>query len=292
MFHLTRIAPTPSGFLHLGNVYSFALTSAIAKRTGADVLLRIDDMDQGRMQPEYVQDIFDTLQFLGIGWQQGPRDAADFRDNYSQLARLPLYHKYLQQLADSGLVFACTCSRSGIQNHSPGGNYPGTCLHKKIPLDAPGANWRLHTDNTAMVTVKRWNENAVTMPLPADMHYMIVRKKDGRPSYQLCSLADDVHFGCDLVVRGNDLLHSTLAQLYLARQLELKKFEEAAFFHHHLLLSAAKEKLSKSAGDTSVQHLRRQGKEPAAIFNAIACMAGIDQAVNNAEQLAAAVLHF
>ena len=83
-----RIAPTPSGFLHLGNVLSFAITAELARRNNARILLRIDDLDRDRVNREYLQDIFDTLNFLGFEWDEGPRDVDDFDQNYSQLKRL------------------------------------------------------------------------------------------------------------------------------------------------------------------------------------------------------------
>src|SRR5579863_6846848 len=107
-FDKTRIAPTPSGFLHLGNVLSFAITAAIAEKTGAKILLRIDDLDRDRVNREYVEDIFDTLNFLQIPWDEGPRNYKEYESEYSQLYRMDLYQVALQQLKDSGQVFACT----------------------------------------------------------------------------------------------------------------------------------------------------------------------------------------
>ncbi|HWB90453.1 MAG TPA: glutamate--tRNA ligase family protein, partial [Puia sp.] len=105
-FKLTRIAPTPSGFLHLGNVFSFSLTAALARRTGAEILLRIDDLDRERVQRDYLQDIFDTLTFMQIPWDQGPRNVDDFEREYSQVHRLPLYRAALARLREAGAVYA------------------------------------------------------------------------------------------------------------------------------------------------------------------------------------------
>src|ERR1700722_17238392 len=99
-FNRTRIAPTPSGYLHLGNVLSFALTAALARRTGAGILLRIDDLDRGRVSKDYVEDIFETLRFLEIPWDEGPRDFIDYQRVYTQLRRMQLYQEALQQLRD------------------------------------------------------------------------------------------------------------------------------------------------------------------------------------------------
>src|ERR1700719_4550756 len=98
-FRKTRIAPTPSGFLHLGNVLSFAITAALARRTGARILLRIDDLDSQRSAPEFVQDIFDTLRYLEIPWDEGPRDYGEYASQYSQLHRMDLYNRALETLS-------------------------------------------------------------------------------------------------------------------------------------------------------------------------------------------------
>src|ERR1700761_2389173 len=127
-FNKTRIAPTPSGYLHLGNVLSFAVTAALARKTGAKVLLRIDDMDQARVNEAYVQDVFETLRFLEIPFDEGPRSAGEFETAYSQLHRLPFYKSALNKLTDGGLVFACTCTRSQLQNGEK-----CNCADKNIP---------------------------------------------------------------------------------------------------------------------------------------------------------------
>ncbi|MEO6981295.1 MAG: glutamate--tRNA ligase family protein, partial [Mucilaginibacter sp.] len=101
----TRIAPTPSGFLHVGNVLSFSITAALARKTGAKILLRIDDIDQARANTEYVQDIFDTLNFLEIPWDEGPRSVKEFEESYSQVHRLNLYNEAFETLRNSGAVY-------------------------------------------------------------------------------------------------------------------------------------------------------------------------------------------
>lgn len=268
---MTRIAPTPSGFLHLGNVFSFALTSAIAAERGARVLLRIDDMDRDRVSDVYVQDIFDTLRYLGISWDEGPSDLAEYKSTYAQIHRLGLYREALDRLREKGEVFACTCSRTQIGSV----RYPGTCRDKGIPLDAEGVSWRLRTDPTRVLTIRttegpgRIAEGLVHATLPTDMRDFIVRKKDGFPAYQLTSLVDDLHYGIDLIVRGGDLWASTLAQQYLGLVLGEKAFQDILFFHHPLLTDTDGRKLSKSAGATSVQALRKAGKTAEEIYGLI-----------------------
>jgi glutamyl/glutaminyl-tRNA synthetase len=251
LFRKTRIAPTPSGYLHAGNALAFLLTQQLAEDYGSCILLRIDDMDRERVRPEYVQDVFDTLHLLGIRWDEGPENAADLEAHWSQRKRLPLYEAALQQLVNAGALYACTCSRADIIRRSPDGHYPGTCRNKSLPLDTPGAAWRLRTDDDTTLTVELRDGASVQESLPTAQHDFIVRKKDGFPAYQLSSVVDDRHFGIDLIVRGEDLWESTLAQLYLARTLGWNDFLETTFIHHGLLRDEAGGKLSKSAGAAS-----------------------------------------
>ncbi len=298
LFEKTRIAPTPSGFLHLGNVLSFSLTAALAKKTRASILLRIDDLDQHRVGKEYIQDIFDTLNFLELPWDEGPKDTRDFEEHYSQLCRLDSYRQALQQLRDTGTVFACTCSRAQILKDSPNGIYPGTCRDKDLPLETQDVSWRLRTNLPTPLKIKIYKNDAVETTLPADMQDFVVRKRDGFPAYQLTSLVDDLHFGIDLIVRGQDLWPSTLAQHYLSLRLDglrapqnptapaAAPFRNITFYHHPLLLADG-QKLSKSAGDTSIQQLRKQGLKPPDIYSLIGRQLGSREPAHTWEELAA-----
>jgi len=270
----TRIAPTPSGFLHLGNVLSFALTALLAERYQAAILLRIDDMDQQRVRPEYVQDIFDTLNFLELPWHEGPRDAAAFAGEYAQRHRMPLYRQALEQLQDSGRMFACSCSRKDILQLGVSGRYTGACLARNLDPGQPGLSWRLDTRKPEPLMMSTL-QGAVAVALPEDQQYFVVRKKDGCPAYQLSSVMDDAHFGINLIVRGQDLYASTIAQLYLAGVLGNDAFQRSLFYHHPLLTLPDGSKLSKSAGATSVRYLRREGKTPSAVFTLIGNQLGI-----------------
>jgi len=269
-FTKTRIAPTPTGYLHLGNVYNFALTAAMAYKYNAGILLRIDDLDHQRVNKAYVQDIFDTLQFLNIPWHEGPRNIKDVERTWGQQQRMPLYKRALQQLKDDGLVFACHCSRRTLLPHTA---YPATCLQGHLSFE--GHNWRLNTQPLVPVSI-RTLQGAIIAALPPAMQYFVVNKKDGYPAYQLASVIDDLHFNVDLVVRGEDLWDSTLAQHVLAQKLHLPAFDNIAFHHHPLFTGVDGSKLSKSAGSMSIQHLRSQGRTAKEIYNMIGQMAGLD----------------
>jgi len=264
----TRIAPTPSGFLHVGNILSFAITSALAQKSNTKVLLRIDDLDQARANEEYIQDVFDTLNYLEIPWDVGPTDTQDFRDNWSQTHRMELYHGALDKLCDKGLVFACTCSRQQIKNSEP-----CTCLEKHIPLDTENAAWRLIT-GTKELEIRDYNGDIIQTALSQEMQNFIIRRRDGVPAYQLASVVDDLHYNIDLIVRGQDLWSSTIAQHELALALDERRFNQIKFYHHPLLTEASGQKLSKSAGSTSIKYLREHGKSPSDIYAMIERMLG------------------
>ena len=275
----TRIAPTPSGFLHVGNILSFAITSALTKKNNAKVLLRIDDLDQARANEEYIQDIFDTLNYMEILWDIGPKDAQDFQSNWSQTHRMQPYYKALDKLRDKGLVFACTCSRQQIKNSEP-----CTCHEKHIPFETENAAWRLITGKKEL-SIRNYNDEIIRAALPPEMHNFVIRRRDGVPAYQLASVVDDLLYNIDLIVRGQDLWSSTIAQHELALALDESRFSEIRFYHHPLLTEASGQKLSKSAGSTSIKYLRGSGKSPAEIYTLIGKMTGLDQRFNNWSEL-------
>ncbi len=237
--HRTRIAPTPSGYLHAGNAVNFLLTRLLATADESDVLLRIDDLDQERVRTEYVEDIFIQLDRLSIHWDRGPRNSDEHYAYWSQQFRLPLYHGLITELRTAKAMFACTCSRANMEHCS--------CATKGTDLDEPEVTWRLHIPGTCPVTFDD-HSGPRTVDLSELMRPPVIRQRNSRPAYQVASLADDLHFGIDLIVRGEDLLPSTACQVYMAHLLGYTAFCEARFIHHRLLTDAAGNKLSKSAG--------------------------------------------
>lgn len=254
-----RLAPTPSGYLHAGNAYSFLFTDRLARRFDGRVLLRIDDLDAERKRAEYVADIFDSLRWLGIDWAEGPRDAADFEENWSQRHRMHRYDALLARLRAGGHLFACDCSRTRLQHTGAGGVYPGFCLEKNLPLDAPDVAWRIRVPEAQTVAYIDEILGPQTSALGLDLGCFVVRRRDGLPAYQIASLADDLHFGVNAIVRGEDLLGSTAAQLFLAEILGEKSFCENKFWHHPLLRDAEGHKLSKSDGADALRAMRLAG---------------------------------
>lgn len=290
-YHKTRIAPTPSGFLHLGNLLSFIITAFIAERENAEVLLRIDDLDKNRVRDVYIEDIFDTMNFFEIPWKEGPRNLIDFQEKYSQAKRGKLYNQALNMLREKNLVYACTCSRTSPGNLNDGSTNSCKCAIQQIPLNTENAAWKLITGDEPEIQFTAYRIGLKREKLPPGMKNFVVKKKDGNPSYQLASVIDDTYFSVDLVVRGVDLYPSTIAQNFLAAALGKNEFKNIAFLHHPLILDLSGEKLSKTDGATSLQNLRQAGFTAIEIYNKLADMLGYKQKVNSGHKLAEMVIN-
>lgn len=237
----TRIAPTPSGFLHIGNIYSFYLTWHRARSIGARILLRIDDLDAERSRPEYVESIFRTLEFAGITWDDGPSGPDDHYRSWSQSSRRDRYESALSSLRGRGVLFACDCSRANRTSFS--GVYPGTCRDRGLSFDGNAAvRMRIDADT---VIVNDHFRGPVISSFPANMRDVIVRRRDGIAAYQLASVVDDMAFGITHVVRGSDLFDSTCVQTVIADALGYGPFKRISFLHHRLITAEGK-KLSKT----------------------------------------------
>ena len=223
---LTRYAPTPSGHLHLGNILNFALCAAYAKQHRGRIALRIDDLDASRARPEFVENIFDTLSALDFRWDVGPKNSADFFQNFSQASRQDRYFKAIKGLP----TYACDCSRSMIQARTTLA-YDGHCRVRKLPF-FPGKNaLRL-----------QWQE----------FPDLLLWSKDNHPTYPLVSVIDDVSMGVNVIIRGEDLREITAVQKALASAMGLRAFAQIQFGFHALLLDRQSKKLSKSQGAESV----------------------------------------
>jgi glutamyl/glutaminyl-tRNA synthetase len=298
---LSRIAPTPSGYLHAGNAFSFVLTWLLVRSMEGKLLLRIDDSDTTRSRPAFIDDIFYTLDWLGLDYDLGPHGPDDFDSNFSQRHRTDLYKSVLAELRDkTGLVYACTCSRKQIQEQNASGLYTGSCRSKKHSFTNDKAAWRIEVPaEKEIIYTELLNKGTEKVKLGSEMADFVIRRKDGLPAYQLSSLADDMHYGVNLLVRGSDLSLSTAAQLYLAEQLSHKdtkwskqaaSFQYSLFFHHPLLSNEKGEKLSKSKGALSVARLRAAGKNPTFVYKLVADFLGLPE--NENFELKDLLLHF
>ena len=264
-----RFAPTPSGFLHTGNALNFTLNWLTARLNNGSILLRIDDLDSARKRDEYVQDIFDSLHWLGLDWDEGPgisskvNPTEDFETSWSQSNRLDLYFQLLQVLRSKNLLFACKKSRSELARYMD--DYPKEFRGQNLSLDDEDVAWRIKSSDP-------------------EISDFIVRRRDGIPAYQVASLADDIHFGITHIIRGNDLETSTRNQQYIANCLGLNSFLQVPFLHHPLLTDGSGLKLSKSDGADSLKSIRESGKTPEQIFLTISELLQLSPA-HSAEEL-------
>lgn len=276
----SRLAPTPSGYLHLGNAINFILTWLLVRQAGGVLKLRIDDADAGRCRPEFVTDIFRQLDWLGLDWDEGPGGPDDFAARFSQLQRLEEYRALLAVLAERGLVFACLCSRRRIRETAgPDGIYPGTCRQRRFSsASAHTLRVRVPPSWSVGLVAGASDPEIVTVHPAAELGDFILWRRDNLPAYQLASLGDDLADRINLVVRGRDLLPSTAAQLFLAAQLGPagQGFGRAEFLHHPLLTDSRGGKLSKSDQALSLAAMRQNGMVIGAIYRQAAAFIGLE----------------
>lgn len=238
---LTRIAPTPSGFLHEGNRLNFQTTAQLASGWGARIVLRIDDADAARYRSEFVDDIFATLRELDIEWHVGPRDRDDFEAHWSQRRKTVYYRDQLNQAIGAGLdVYACSCSRSAQRGPAVGG-CAGGCRDRGLALEPGATSLRAAIPADTVVTFTGGSAR-----VGARMGDVVLWRRDDLPAYQLVSLVEDRDMHVTHIVRGADLMDSTGVQVYLARWFDAANVAQAEYVHHDLVADASGAKLSKS----------------------------------------------
>lgn len=270
-----RLAPTPSGLLHPGNALNFILTWAITRAQDGHLLLRIDDLDKARRRDEYLEDIFRSIEWLGIDYDEGPEGVDDLKNNWSQDVRIDLYYEALDTLKDKGHLFACSCSRRMIRAISTDGKYPGTCEQKALNFKRKDVAWRICPQRAPLQLPFRQIIGEDKVISLSNLNAFFVKQKNGFPAYQLSSIVDDEYFKINTIVRGLDLLKSTRYQFYLAHLLNNDTFQDAYFHHHEMLLNQEGEKLSKSKKATSLSSWQAQGRTPDELFQKTAQLLGI-----------------
>lgn len=255
-----RFAPSPSGRMHLGNVFSCLCAWLSARSQGGSIVLRIEDLDDRCKRPELAAQLIDDLAWLGLEWDEGP---------YYQHDRLDLYEDALHQLQDAGLTYPCFCTRAELHTasapHASDGTpiYRGACrglsaeeVARRSILRAPATRLRVpDVDDLAGDVIEFVDRTygAQCEALATECGDFLVRRSDGVFAYQLAVVVDDARMGVTEVVRGADLLSSTARQLYLYRLLGLPA---PKFAHCPLLLAPDGRRLSKRDGDQSLENLR------------------------------------
>ncbi|MFY7997597.1 MAG: glutamate--tRNA ligase family protein [Candidatus Kapaibacteriota bacterium] len=282
----SRLAPTPSGYLHLGNAFSFLLTWLVVRKQHGHLHLRIDDLDADRAKPDYYDDIFTTLDWLGLDYDSGARSTDDCLRNWSQKRRLNEYHQALMRLADAGEIFACECSRSLLATIASNGVYPGECRTKGLPLTQSNTAWRVRlVEGASDVQFYDAVQGKMRMDAARAQGDVIVRRRDGIPAYHIASLVDDTLDEITLVVRGADLLPSTAVQIALAQKLGLAGFPTATFLHHALITEDSGKKLSKSHDSLSLRAMRENGTSAEEVIARCAALMGFDTPYSSLQEL-------
>ena len=262
---VTRFAPAPTGFLHLGHVVNAIYVWGIARANGGRVLLRIEDHDRTRSRREYEEAILEDLNWLGF--------AAD-EPAVRQSKRTTLYEAALEPLRAQDLVYACECSRSDIAAASQPGlelRYPGTCRSKHLP-EGPGLGLRVRL----APSVERFDDlgRGPQEQRPSEESGdLLARDRDGNWTYQFAVTVDDHAQGVTHVIRGDDLLSSTGRQIQLARL--LGRDVPPRFLHHALVMKSETRKLSKADRDTSVRDMRAGGRTAAGVIGRAATSVGL-----------------
>ncbi|MBV8913248.1 MAG: tRNA glutamyl-Q(34) synthetase GluQRS [Acetobacteraceae bacterium] len=262
---VTRFAPSPTGYLHLGSAYAALFAWERARAAAGRFLLRIEDIDRDRCRPEYAGAILEDLRWLGLAWDGDVR---------VQSAHFPAYRAALDRLEAMGLLYPCFCSRADIAAsanapHGPDGPvYPGTCRHLSAPLRAErlanGDRHALRLDVAAAIRITgplTWEEEGEGC-LPCDPEAFgdpVLARKDTPASYHLCVTHDDALQGVTLVTRAVDLRPAT--SLHRLLQV-LLGWPEPRYAHHPLLRAPSGQRLAKRDRALTVRAMRAAGLSP------------------------------
>jgi glutamyl/glutaminyl-tRNA synthetase len=274
-----RLAPSPTGHLHLGHARTFWVAQERARANGGELILRNEDLDSTRFKMEFVGAMLEDLRWFGFEWSEGPDVGGQFAP-YNQSERMNFYRVALEKLRAGNFIYPCTCSRKDIlaATHAPHANddaepiYPGTCRNKSV-------EWRVTSDQQSQGSSLATRHPSLRFRVPdgetvsfvdgnlgeqkfiagKDFGDFLVWRGDGVPAYQLACVADDAAMEISEVVRGADLLVSTARQILLYRALG---FTPPKFFHCALMLDDSGQRLAKRHDVLSLRTLRERGETP------------------------------
>ncbi len=274
----TRLAPSPTGALHLGNARTFLVNWLLARQSGWRVILRIEDIDGPRIKRGADQLVIEDLRWLGIDWDGGP---------VYQSQRLPRYQGALETLLSRGHAYACVCTRreaalAASAPHAEDGSarYPGTCRGKfKSVQSAREAGGREPAVRFAVPDEAVEFDDAfagkVRYDVARDLGDFVIAKADGTPAYQLAVVVDDAEMGVTEVVRGDDLLDSTPRQILLYRALGMAD-RVPRYTHLPLVVGPDGKRLAKRHGDTRLSTYRDAGVPPERVVALLARWCGVE----------------
>jgi glutamyl-tRNA synthetase len=264
-----RLAPSPTGLLHLGHACTFWTAYQRARAHEGTLVFRDEDLDPQRSKSELARALIEDLRWLGITWQEGPDVGGPFGP-YQQSRRRELYLAAWRKLRDGGFIYPCTCSRKELASAAAAPNegddeplYPGRCrdkLDQAHAHDAPaGVNWRFRVPDGEPAQFSDLRQGPQSYLAGRDFGDFLVWRRDDVPAYQLAVVADDAAMQITEVVRGADLLKSTARQLLLIRALGLPV---PAYYHCDLVRDSDGLRLAKRHDALSLRTLREQGRTP------------------------------
>jgi glutamyl/glutaminyl-tRNA synthetase len=292
-----RLAPSPTGYLHVGHARTFWTAWQRARDAGGTLVMRMEDLDPDRSRSVYADAAYDDLRWLGLRWHEGPDKGGPFAP-YVQSKRRNFYLDAWRKLLRDGFLFPCRCSRkdlaaaasapheSNLRAGQQAGKleplddepvYPGTCRHRLahapqlpgptgIDDDTPlGTNWRFRVPEGEVIEFNDLNLGPQRYVAGEDFGDFVLWRRDGVPSYQLACVADDAAMRITEVVRGADLLKSTARQILLNRALG---FKDPQWFHCRLIVDHNGRRLAKRHDSLSLRAMRQRGLTPMNILSA------------------------
>lgn len=269
-----RIAPSPTGYLHLGHARTFWTAQQRCRAADGVLVFRNEDLDRERCRPPFVAAMYEDLRWFGLDWQEGP-DVTSVPNGgpfapYAQSERRDFYLRAWEDLRDRGAIYPCTCSRKDLAQSASAPHddqdepvYPGTCRERNIDAvefdDPAGVNWRFRVPDNETIKFQDGNLGPQLFVAGKDFGDFLVWRRDDIPAYQLAVVVDDAAMQITEVVRGEDLLRSTARQILLQRALSLPAPE---YFHCELMRDEHGVRLAKRHEALSLRTLRDQGIIP------------------------------
>ena len=264
-----RIAPTPTGWLHLGHAQTFAIAWQRARAAGGALVYRTEDLDADRCRPAFADGALEDLRWLGLTWEEGP-DLGGPHAPYTQSERLPWFREVWQALRATGQIYPSPHSRKDVAEalrapHPEGAEpiFPVRLRPSpdatRYPLAPEGVNWRFRVPAGEVIRFEDGRRGPCAFEAGVDFGDFLVWRKDGFPSYEMAVVADDHAMGITEVVRGEDLLLSTARQLLLYRALG---WTAPAWYHTALVRDASGRRLAKRHDALTLRTLRARGADP------------------------------